>query len=64
MSQYTPVCKERLPEELRRQVRAEEYDALVDFAVSLGIENGFIQEGKAADESFIPPFDLTGIFPG
>lgn len=64
MSQYTPVCKERLPEELRRQVRAEEYDALVDFAAGLGIENGFIQEGEAAGESFIPPFNLTGVFPG
>ena len=61
MSQYTPVCKERLPEELRRHVRTEEYDALVDFAVGLGIENGFLQEGEAAGESFIPPFDLTGV---
>lgn len=37
------------------------YDTVVDYAISLGIENGFIQEGGTAEESFIPPFDLTGI---
>ncbi len=61
MSQYTPVNPERLPEELQRKVTQEEYEALVDYALLLGVENGFIQEGEAADESFIPPFDLAGV---
>jgi len=33
----------------------------VDYAIALGIENGFIQEGECAKESFIPEFDLYGI---
>ena len=41
--------------------RQEEYEELIDFAVDLGIENGFVQEGNTAEESFIPPFDLTGV---
>jgi putative pyruvate formate lyase activating enzyme len=61
MSQYTPIVSSRLPAELRRKVTEKEYDALVDYAIALGVENGFLQEGEAADESFIPPFDLTGV---
>jgi putative pyruvate formate lyase activating enzyme len=37
---------------------AREYDRVVDYAVSLGIERGFIQEGDTAKDSFIPEFDL------
>ncbi|MEG0257641.1 MAG: radical SAM protein [Christensenella sp.] len=61
MSQYTPMCKKRLPQELRRRVTDAEYNALIDYAVGLGVENGFVQEGAAAEESFIPTFDLTGV---
>ena len=39
----------------------EEYEEIIDFAVSLGIENAFVQEGGAVGESFIPPFDLEGV---
>lgn len=61
MSQYTPLehCQD-FPE-LQRKLSPAEYDELVDYAVDLGIENGFIQEGEAAEESFIPPFDCTGV---
>ena len=61
MNQYTPVSRPDLPPELRRPVSQEEYDELVDYAADLGIENGFIQEGGTAEESFIPPFDNTGV---
>ena len=46
---------------LRRRVRRKEYDALVDEAIRIGVENAFIQEGSAADESFIPAFDYEGV---
>ena len=39
----------------------KEYDEVVDYAVLLGVENGFIQEGSTALESFIPAFDNEGI---
>ena len=38
-----------------------EYDELVDYAISIGVENGFIQEGETASESFIPPFTNEGV---
>lgn len=61
MNQYTP-CNE-LPDypELQRKVTQEEYDALVDYAIELGVEQGFIQEGETAEESFIPAFDYEGL---
>lgn len=33
----------------------------LDFAIDIGIENGFIQEGETAEESFIPEFDNEGV---
>ena len=34
---------------------------VIDFAIDIGIENGFIQEGETAEESFIPEFDNEGV---
>ena len=42
-------------------VTTYEYNKLVDYALSLGITNAYIQEGGAVGESFIPDFDLRGI---
>ena len=64
MSQYTPMphilADGRFPE-LEQKVDKEEYERLVDFAVKIGIENAFIQEGEVASESFIPAFDGEGL---
>lgn len=60
MSQYTPTGKLIHPE-LCRKITSEEYDEVVDFAVGLGITQGFLQEGESAEESFIPLFDMRGI---
>ena len=61
MSQYTPVCENEKYPELNSAVDEKEYEAIVDYAISLGVENGFIQEGGAASESFIPDFDCEGV---
>ena len=61
MSQYTPLPAMRNHPYLCRKLTESEYDEVVDFAVDLGIENGFLQDGEAAEESFIPPFDNSGI---
>jgi putative pyruvate formate lyase activating enzyme len=37
------------------------YEKLVDYAISLGTMQAFIQEGDTAKESFIPPFTLEGV---
>ncbi len=74
MNQYTPVLADaaaagdehaaatlrRCPE-LARRVPDTDYERLLDYADRLGIEDYFWQEGGAAEESFIPPFDLTGV---
>ena len=61
MNQYTPMQNIKAYPELNRTVTAAEYDAVVDFAVELGVENAFVQEGGAVSESFIPLFDGEGI---
>lgn len=61
MNQYTPVRKFSDFTELNNKVTKKEYNALVDYAIDLGVENGFIQEGDTAEESFIPDFDYEGI---
>jgi putative pyruvate formate lyase activating enzyme len=62
MSQYTPMpAVMGRHDELSRAVREEEYARLIDYALDLGIRHSFMQEGDTAEESFIPPFDLTGV---
>ena len=61
MNQYTPLPGMEKWPEINRKVTRREYDRLLDYAVELGVENGFIQEGGTADESFIPAFDCEGI---
>ena len=61
MNQYTPMEGVLGYPELNRRVTEEEYDEVVDYAIELGIENGFIQEGETAEESFIPAFDGEGV---
>ncbi len=61
MNQYTPLPHVANITELNRKITAEEYDKVVNFALRLGIENAFIQEGETAEESFIPAFDMEGV---
>lgn len=60
MNQYTPQKITGYPE-LSRKVTEEEYEEVVNYAIDLGVENGFIQEGDTASESFIPEFENQGI---
>lgn len=61
MNQYTPTKNQREYPELNRRVTEREYDSLIDYAVCLGVKNGYMQEKEAASESFIPPFDYEGV---
>lgn len=56
LSQYTPFGALDCFPEINRKVFGKEYQRLVDYALSLGIEKAFIQEGESAKESFIPDF--------
>ena len=61
MNQFTPLSNLEKYPELNRKITDEEYETLVDYAIEIGIENGFIQEGDPAEESFIPAFDCEGV---
>ena len=61
MSQYTPFPAMKYDPQLSRKVTDREYERLIDYAISLGLNNGFIQEGETAKESFIPEFDGEGV---
>lgn len=61
MNQYTPVREFGEFKELNRKVTKREYEKVLDTAVEMGIQNGFIQEGETASERFIPEFDYEGV---
>ena len=61
MNQYTPLPHVAHIPALSRRVTEEEYARVLHFAESIGIEQGFIQEGNTAEESFIPPFNYEGV---
>ena len=60
MNQYTPISKLKY-DNLNRKVTEKEYDELINYAIDLGVENAFVQEGETQSESFIPSFNLEGV---
>ena len=61
MAQYLPFGDVRGLDQLERRLTQEEYDAVVEHLLALGLEDGFVQELSASDEKYIPSFDLTGV---
>jgi len=61
MNQYTPMPNATSYPGINRKLTEEEYEELVNYAIEIGVENGFIQEGETATESFIPEFNGEGV---
>lgn len=61
MNQYTPTNNLINYPEINRTINDNEYDELINYAIDLGIKNGFMQEGETQKTSFIPEFDTTGV---
>lgn len=62
MNQYTPM--QTLPEgfeDINRKLTTFEYDRVIRHALDIGVQQGFMQEGPTASESFIPAFDYEGV---
>ena len=57
MSQYTPFGEIDSFPELKRKITAREYDTVIDYALSLGLENMFYQKQQSASEEYIPKWD-------
>jgi len=58
MSQYTPFGDIDAYPELKRKLTAREYDRVLDYAISLGIEKMFYQKIESADTVYIPKWDF------
>lgn len=56
MNQYTPMEQVKEHPLLSRKVTKREYQKVIGYALELGLENGFLQEGETATASFIPEF--------
>ncbi len=61
MSQYVPMGKAVDMPIINRKITDREYNKVVDYIISSGFENCYIQEKSSADKKFIPNFDFTGI---
>lgn len=61
MNQYTPMPRINKHPELNKPLNPKHYDSLIDYCLTLGIKNAFIQEEDTCSESFIPGFNLTGV---
>ncbi|MBQ3269466.1 MAG: 4Fe-4S cluster-binding domain-containing protein [Clostridia bacterium] len=61
MAQYLPFGDVQGLDALDRRLLPEEYEAVVDHLLALGLEDGFVQELSSSDEKYIPSFDLTGV---
>ncbi|MCD8221992.1 MAG: radical SAM protein [Clostridiales bacterium] len=61
MSQYTPYHTDPLYPELNRRITTYEYEKVVDAALALGLDAGFMQKKSSAKEEYTPPFDLEGL---
>ena len=59
MSQYTP--RPGAQGVLARHVRRSEYRAAAAYLENCGITSGFLQDVTSAQETYTPPFDLTGV---
>ncbi|HPT87433.1 MAG TPA: radical SAM protein [Bacillota bacterium] len=57
MSQYFPTHRAVHHPKLNRTLNPEEYEAIIDYFLDLGLENGFTQDLDSADPQYVPDFD-------
>ena len=57
MSQYTPFGEVNKYPELNRRITKREYEKVIDYALSLGIEKAFYQDFKSQSVDYIPNWD-------
>ena len=58
MSQYTPFGDVKNFPELQRKVTAREYERVIDYALTLGIEKMYYQKRESASTEYIPHWDF------
>lgn len=61
MSQYVPMYKAKEYPEINKRVKPQTYEWLIDYALSLGLNNGFLQECGSANDTYTPEFNFEGL---
>lgn len=61
MNQYTPMYNAKMYPEINKSINEKTYDSLIDYALSIGVKNGFIQESGSNSEEFVPDFNNEGV---
>lgn len=61
MSQYVPMYKAILHEDINRTLKPLEYKVVKEHMVNIGLTNGFAQELDSATACYIPEFDGSGV---
>jgi putative pyruvate formate lyase activating enzyme len=61
MCQYTPMGEASKFPEINKKINKKHYEALLDYAISNGIENGFFQDFESASDEYTPDFNLDGV---
>lgn len=61
MNQYTPMHKSNLYPEINKPINPKVYESLIDYALSIGVKKGFIQETGTSSEIFVPEFNNEGV---
>ncbi len=61
MSQYTPYATDDDYPELNRRITSYEYQKVVDAALELGLNQGYMQKKSSAREEYTPSFHLEGL---
>lgn len=61
MNQYTPMHNAKMYPEINKSINEKTYDSLINYALSKGVKNGFIQESGTNSEEFVPDFNNEGV---
>ena len=61
MNQYTPLYNAKDYPEINKSVNPKLYDSLINYALSIGVKNVFIQGGGTDTEEFVPDFNNKGV---
>lgn len=61
MNQYTPMFNASKYPEIDKSLNPKHYDSLIDYASSIGITKGFIQESGTNSTAYVPNFNFEGI---
>lgn len=61
MNQYTPMFNACDYPEINKPLNPKHYESLIDYALNIGLKNGFIQDQGTNSLEFIPHFNGEGI---